>query len=353
MTQRAAITALGCNTSLGGALSACAAMRANLSRPAELPAMVFDSDEGAIPVTGHPVPTAAGFQGEARLLSLALPALRDLMSSVALPPGAPLFLCVALPDLEARGKIAGMGVPRRLGLLDRMVQHSGLPVAPQARHGFPAGPVGLSLAVEAALGLLANVPSATCLVGGVDTLCDDLAIEALAAEGRLKTRDNPAGVQPGEAAAFLLLEAPASAHRRRVKVLGYVGGFGNGQDPAAKNRPALGKGLFQAIRQLAVTSGPLPEGESWFVLDRNGETRRAVDWGYCQQHLAAQMKGLVPAKEWDPAVSLGDTGAANGAIAAQCAVRGFMRGYAPGGTAVILCSSEDGRRAAVRVDRGS
>ena len=350
--QRAEITALGSNTSLGEATTASAAMRAKMSRPAELPAIVFDSEDGAIPVKGHPVPSVAGFQGEARLLSLALPALRELMSSVMLNPGTPLFLCVALPDLETRVRVSGMTSPRKLGLLDKMVQHSRLTVAPQARLGFPAGPAGFSLAMEAALGLLAKTPAAACIVGGVDTLCDDLAIAALAAEGRLKTGDNPVGIQPGEAAAFLLLEA-SPTDRGKANVLGRIGGVGIAQDPTAEDKPAMGKGLFQAIKQLEASSGPLPGAEVWFVVDRNGETGRANDWGACQQQLAAHMKGLVATKEWDPALSFGDTGAASGALAAQCAVRGFTRAYAPHSTAVILSSSDDGRRAAIRVDGGS
>ena len=214
--ERIAITGIGANTSLGGALSVCAAVRARLARPRELPRMAFDAKEGPVPVVGHPVPTVAGFQGEARLLSLAIPALRELVSSTGLDSTAEVALCIGLPDLEARGRAAGTGGPK-LRLLDRMVEYSGVRVPPQARQAIPTGHAGFALAYYCRAGFVGQGRIAACIAGGVDTLCDDLAIDALAAQERLKKGDNPVGLQPGEAAAFVLLESPDGVRRRRDK----------------------------------------------------------------------------------------------------------------------------------------
>ncbi len=348
---RAAITAVAANTSLGGVVGGCAAARANLARPAPLPRMVFDLEEGPVPVIGHPVPAVTGFQGEARLLSLALPALRELARSVGLPSGSPVGLCVALPDLASRAQAAGAPVPPKLRLLERAARHAGAVVLPEARIEFAVGPAGFALAVGAALDLLAQGRVAACIAGGVDTLCDDLAVDALATQGRLKEGENPVGLQPGEAAAFLLLEPLETARRRDVRILGQVAGHALAQDPRTREEPPVGEGLAEALRQLTGDSGALPPGETWFILDRNGEAVRANDWGYCQQRLMARMPGVLPAPEWDPATSFGDTGAASGALAAVAAVRGFTRGHAPGRCGVVLSSSDGGRRGAVRVER--
>jgi 3-oxoacyl-[acyl-carrier-protein] synthase-1 len=348
--QRAAITAIGASTSLGASRAACAAARARLARPAPLPRLAFDSEEGPVPVTGHPVALVTGFQGDARLLSLALPALGEVARSMRLEPGAALGLFVSLPDLETRARAAGSELPARLPLLDRMAADAGLPVAPDLRASYPAGQAGFALAVGSALQLLAQGRAAACIVGGVDTLCDDLAVDALAAQGRLKTGDNPVGLQPGEAAAFLVLEPPESIRRRKAPVLGQVTGCALAHDPRTGDDPPIGQGLAEALRQLAA-GGPLPPGETFFALDRNGESARANDWGCCQQRLTARMPGLLPAPEWDLATCFGDTGAASGALAAQAAVVGFARGYAPGRCAVVVSASDGDRRAAVRIER--
>jgi 3-oxoacyl-[acyl-carrier-protein] synthase I len=349
--ERLAITAVGANTALGGALTACAAIRARLARPAELPRMAFVAEEGPVPVVGHPVPTAAGFQGEARLLSLAIPALRELVRSAGLDANAEVALCLGLPDLEVRVRAAGAAAPPKLGLLDRIIDHSGVRVHAQARHATPTGHAGFALALKAALELLAQGRTTACIAGGVDTLCDDLAIDALAAQERLKTDDNPVGLQPGEAAAFVLLESADAARRRKARALAHLVGISTAEDPRTKDDPPVGEGLALALGRLAAESGPLTPGETWFVSDKNGEAVRANDWGYCQQRVTARMPGLLPTSEWNIATSLGDTGAASGALATVVAIRSFVRGYAPGRCAVILSSSDDRRRAAVRLER--
>ncbi len=313
--------------------------------------MAFDAEEGAVPVVGHPVPTVAGFQGEARLLSLAIPALRELVSSTGLDSTAEVALFIALPDMEARGRVAGTAGPPKLRLLDRVVEFSGVRVAPQARQAFPAGHAGFALALGAALDLLAQGRLAACIAGGVDTLCDDLAVDALAAQERLKSDANPVGLQPGEAAAFVLLESSDAVRRRKAPVLAHVAGIATAEDPRTKDDPPVGEGLALALRRLAAESGALPPGETWFLSDRNGEAVRANDWGYCQQRLTAGMPGLLPTSEWTIATSLGDTGAASGALATAVALRSFARAYAPGRCAVIVSSSDDRRRTALRLER--
>jgi 3-oxoacyl-[acyl-carrier-protein] synthase I len=348
----AVITGFAANTSLGDAVTACAAARAGLSRPARLDALAWDEEDGAVPVVGHPVPTVAGFQDEARLLALALPAVEDAARAASLPADEEIAFLLAVPDLGARSSRAGSERPPPLRVLERLAAVAKIPIAAPLRQAFPADQAGFAAAVGAALRLLASGEIRRCIVGGVDTQCDELAIDALAAAQRLKTGDNPVGLQPGEAAAFLVLETAEGARRRRAPVHGRIAGAAVAADPAGVDRPPVGEGTFAALRQLVEATGPLPRGETFYVLDRNGEAVRASDWGFCLQRLTARMPEALPAAEWDPATSFGDTGAASGALAAQMALRAFARGYAPGRCAVVVGASEAGSRAAVRVEKG-
>jgi 3-oxoacyl-[acyl-carrier-protein] synthase-1 len=230
---------------------------------------------------------------------------------------------------------------------------AGLGAKTPVRRAFSTGNAGFAQAVQAALAVLASREVDRAVVGGVDTLCDSLALEGLAAQGRLKTDDNPVGLQPGEAAAFLLLELAEGVQRRGAQPLAKVVAVGLAQESTAEDAVPTGGALSSAITQLVAAGGPLPAGECWFALDLNGEERRAYDWGCCQPRLVAQMPGVLPAPEWTPATSFGDTGAASGPIAAQMMLRSFARGYAPTRCGVVLSSSDGRERAAVRIDRAN
>jgi 3-oxoacyl-[acyl-carrier-protein] synthase-1 len=347
----AVVTGISANTSLGDAVTTCAAVRARLARPLPLEAEAWTEEDGAVPVTGHPVATVAGFQGEARLLALAVEPLSRLWQESKLGASPEVALLLALPDLQKRAQAAQTTLPQSRSLVDRLASLAGLPAAGAWRRTFALGHAGFATAVDAALKLLAHGDVQTCIVGGVDTLCDEVAIEALTAQGQLKTDDNPVGLQPGEAAAFLLLERPETARQRGARTLARVSGVGIASQPQAEKEPPLGQGLLAALQLLLAATGPLAPGGVFFVLDRNGETARANDWGYCLQRITGRIPGLLPAAQWDPATSLGDTGAASGALGAQLAIRAFARGYAPGVSGIVLSASESGARTALRLEQ--
>jgi 3-oxoacyl-[acyl-carrier-protein] synthase-1 len=351
--QQRYVTSMGANTSLGTAVTACAAARAGLSRRTAFDREVADAEEGFVPLIGHPIAAVSGFEGEARLLALALPALLDLLKDVGRTPLERTGLFLALPDLATRAKMAGASLPRSVGLADRLCKMIGLPVNNSATRTFPDGPVGFALAMRAGMDWLAAGQSNTAIVGAVDSLCHDVALDALAAQDRLKGGDNSSGLQPGEGAAFLLLESGDDVRRRAAKPIASLTAIGMGKESGGDDDLPRGQGLRDAIMQLVAQSGTLPARETWFILDLNGEERRANDWGCCYPQLRLQIPDLLPRPEWYPATSFGDTGAASAALGVQMAISGFSRAYAPGPCAVVLSSSDDGRRAAIRIERAS
>lgn len=349
----ASVTGFAANTSLGDAITAFAAARAGLSRPSALDGDAFDQEDGPVPVIGCSVPTVAGFHGEARLLSLAMPALMELLETAHLDQRENVGFFVAVPDLQARAKVLEAELAPPLGLLNRLARMTELAAPAPLQRAFPSGPAGFAQAIEAGLDLLAKGQARACVVGGIDTLCDPLALDMLAAQQRLKIAENPIGLRPGEAAAFLLLESPTAAPRNGVTPYATVMGTAVAREPPRGDDPPAGEGLTKVIEQLVAESGPLPAGETWFVLDVNGEVTRAQDWGCCHARLAAQMPGTVPAPEWAPAISFGDTGAASAALGVQMVIRAFSRRYAPGRCAVVVSSSDDGQRAAIRIEQAN
>ena len=363
------VTALSSNTSLGGAVTAAAAARAGLCRPTKLEGLAVTERDGPVPVIGHAVPTVRGFQGVARLLSLALPALQALIDDATLPSDEDVGLFLALPSLplpevtaevdpevepEPRPKQAPPPAPadvQATRLVDRLVGLSGLRVAANLRRTFAFGHASFGLATQAALTAVARREVKVCVLGAVDSLCDPRALGALLAQDRLKTEDNPDGLQPGEASIFLVVTTGEEALRRRTSGLARITGAGVAREPRPPKDPVLGEGMMLAIENLIEGTGPLAKGRTFFVVDCNGESRRAVDWGSCQQRLTAAMPGVLDVPEWFPAINFGDTGAASAGLAAQMVIRSFARRHAPRPCAVVLSSSDDGGRSAIRIEQ--
>ena len=86
--------------------------------------------------------------------------------------------------------------------------------------------------------------------------------------------------------------------------------------------------------------------------DLDGGTARATDWGHAAVRVEAQVGGL-PEVLLLPALSLGNTGAASGAVAICAAARSFVRNYAPGDNILLCSSSETGEVGAALISRSA
>jgi 3-oxoacyl-[acyl-carrier-protein] synthase-1 len=350
MNPGVVVTGMTANTSLGDTETACAAARACLARTHPLDQTIFDAVEGPIPIVGHPVAAVSGFQADARLLALALPALVELREANGLDARESIDVCLAVPDLYARARTAGSSEPP----LEKSIVRLGTMAGLGAQGSFTTSLFNhFTKAVEEAQLRLTRGLARLCVVGAVDTLCDDLAIAALATQRRLGTPDHPVGVHPGEAAAFVILERAGTSERASTARLPVVRAASTRRNVRADERAATGEALAAAIAQLVEQSGPLPIRDTWFLLDRNGEEACARNWACGCVRLMTAMPGLLPAPEWDPATAFGDTGIAGCALAFQMAIRAMARGYAPGRCAVVVGCAHETEQAAIRLDRGT
>jgi 3-oxoacyl-[acyl-carrier-protein] synthase-1 len=153
-----------------------------------------------------------------------------------------------------------------------------------------------------------------------DSLIDPLLLEGLGANDRLKMDEQPVGLAPGEAATVLLLESPSSAKRRGASASSCVHAVSQGLE---KQTPSVGRALSKCLADALAArqqSGPF-DGE--FILDLNGENWRAYEWGCALTRLAKRLGRVDPRL---PATSLGDTGAASGALGVGYANHLLWRG---------------------------
>ncbi len=347
----ATITAMGLATSLGvDAATACAAARAGLTRPAELPVWIENvATADPEPVVGYPIPgLAAGFDGVGRLLRVVHLALADLARTadpdrlrqahwlVALPEALPAGPPPDLSDLDAPPQEPPpSSIPR---IAAEAVCAALAPVAgPLPPHRFAAfaGRVGF---VEA-LGHAARLADTgkTAVVGAFDSLVCSALLGELHAHGRLRVAGAQVGLQPGEAGAFVVVEPDGAGALARLG----GGALGREADHLYSGRPALGRVLAEVVER------PPDAGPVWPVSDCNGEMFCGADWG--QAIVRSARLRAASGQTLYPATSVGDTGAASAAVGLVLAVRAFVRGYAPAPTALLLASGALGARGAVYV----
>jgi len=365
LSGKLGITALGMVSSIGdGVVASCAASRAGVVRISALEDIqLWDSEHHELePARGHSIPwVTEGFSGLARLTALASQALLDLLPRTELHAKSRCALFLAAPSdfywqrFEEREELPSRHTFRREqlqhGLLQRILATTPLPVPLQKQSLF-FGEAGFVQGLQLAASQLESGAVDSCIIGGVDSLVEARHAEALDALGLLKGPDNPVGFLPGEAAGFILLERAEAALRRGARVLAILDSSHGHAEPFHRlsRTPSLGRGLAKCIRD---TLEPLPDhGEAprLVIATLNGDAYRANDWGHALVQLRAH-KVLNHSREWYPAATFGELGAASGAAGICMGVRGLERGYVSEEKVLFWVSGDDGSRGALHLSR--
>ena len=354
--MRLAITGLGMVTSVGhDVATACASLRAGMSRPADLGYSVVDekgmADEQVI---GHPLRGITdGFQGVGRYVRIGRMALRDLRAGGQLATTDSRFWDAT---------VVRVGLSRapydEIGVLEEMLEQD-FPVELAAAVPLPVQPdkvvvvfaghaSGLQLIADAARDI-ANRSCERSIVICLDSLVDGDLLRMLEVRNRLKSADRAVGLMPGEAGAAVLVEDERAAVRRRATVLGHIGPIAMAKTPTGGDHGRAGAAMANVI---ATVLRAHPERVPTIYTDLNGEERRAHAWGEAIARVRASGCDF-PGRVLLPALSLGDTGAASGGVAICAAVRSFVRGYAPGGVVAVASAADDGTVAAALLTKAT
>src|SRR5690606_27877314 len=224
----------------------------------------------------------------ARLLSLLDAGWKDLARSFAARHPRATGLYLALPDPRRHERWIESFAPEETvedlregvlsheeapGLVAAALERARFPVKVELRHLALSCRTAFVEALLRAAEDLASGRVQTAVVGGVDSLLDDFTLNALLQTGRLKTSADPTGLQPGEAAAFLALEAtPDDSRPPMAVVIDKVASTEN-------EEPSRGEGLARAILDLHESDASHATEPIWIVSDHNGEARAAEEWG--------------------------------------------------------------------------
>jgi 3-oxoacyl-[acyl-carrier-protein] synthase-1 len=347
--MRLAITGLGLVTSVGhDVVTATGAIRCGMTRPwivdFEVPA---DEGNANTSLTAHPIRGITdGFQGIGRYLRMGTHAVEDLLHDAGLTQeGARFWQGTALYAGLTRTRNEDIDFYDEIleeSLAAEIADHTGLPIPPQLRRVVFGGNAAALLALQAAVEAMEQKQIERAIIVSVDSLLESDTLELLSAARRLKTNETPRGLMPGEAAGAFLVEPLALAQRREARILCTVQGLAleQEQDSRASGARSAGVALSAAISQAV----PPDRALGAIYGDLNGEDARAEEWGNTLVRLSTSHRLDTAAQHW-PAASLGDTGAASGAISVAVGARALWRGQA-GGDVLVWSSSDTGEVAA-------
>jgi 3-oxoacyl-[acyl-carrier-protein] synthase-1 len=328
----------------------CAAVRAGVSRLAELPGFApttrdpgWDPEE---PVVAAAIPgLAPDLPLRARLVSLALQALRALPAQVALTRARlrETAVLVALPLVDPVIRAARIADD----FLPELLDAGGLPEPAVARAAAGGHTAVFELLAEAER-ILADEEAASVILLAVDSYLTSDRLAWLDQMWRLRSDRNVDGFIPGEAAGALFLESQTAVRRRGGRELAVLGAVGRADETNlfSSDLQSTGRALGDAIGRAVADAvpGPCP----WVLCDLNGESYRAYEWGMAMARLPDRLGSV--GRLVHPADCIGDVGAATGAVLVGLAAAGFARGYAPAGEGLLWTVSDGPARAALRIE---
>jgi len=356
-----AITAMGMVSSVGlDVATTCASIRAGIQRPRDIDYFtVLDAEEQEPkPLTGRPIHGYTdGFTSVGLWLRLAIGSAQDMADRGGLPPAEDAAfwsrtgLIAVTPSLATSRFADDRGISEqriREGFLNPLIASLRWPVQPAMTRVLPIGHAGAIDAIRRSAAAVSNGTLDRVIVIAADSYLDPWSLDWLNQSDRLKSDDNPFGLVPGEAGACFLVESDQARSARTAPVLGYAEGasVAAAEQPRPPDAPRLGEGLAQAISG-CIAAAKLAPFSGLMITDLNGEPSRAQDWGSARvrvgQDIAEEAALMLPC------ASLGETGAASGAVAVCLALCALQRGYAGGRHVLIASNSEDGYAASVCV----
>ena len=320
------INRVGAVTPLGlSAPTTCAAFRAGIKVLKDVYFPVFPQRA----VVGATVPVSRQLKAtrEDWIVNLACRALAEAMDGVAKPQEVALLLAVPVPQAgDCAAEDLADRIQRRLRLDFRVVET------------FVEGAADAIIALHRARTLLTSGEVRFCCVGGVDSMVNGKAIEALRKRRALKSEERPMGVMPAEGAGFFLVSACGTVRDPMAVVLGVA-------HSRIDNAPQARARSMQAAFEGSIHDARIDESEvSFTVTDHNGERRRALDFMVSEMRTFRTRRESMP--HWTLHGAMGDSGAAAGALAVVLAATSYHRGYAPGPVGLCAASKEGQRYAA-------
>lgn len=334
----------GACTPLGlSAPTSAAAVRAGI---AAFSKHLFMVDKAGEPMIAARAPYLADdIVGAERFLQLAIPAVRDALTSLTLLTRATqsISVVIGLPTRRP-GLSETIGTRLAANLEGVIKEYCRISEIDAIYSGHSAG----LMAIEVGCRKIQDGSRDFCLVGGVDSYLDPETLVWLDERDQLRSGSNRWGFVPGEAAGFCLLTSKEASERYGLADLVRVVGVATGREENVikTETVCIGRGLSEVVQRVLCALPPKIKIDQ-MICDMNGEAYRADEFGFTMARTSERfvdaVNFLAPADCW------GDVGAASGPLFLSLVSEAGLKGYSKGPHTLVWTSSESGERSAALI----
>lgn len=332
------IRAGGAVTPLGLDLdTTVASLRAGLDRFQEVP---FAGETGLDLKVSRIAGFLEGVPTLARYEALAVQAIEPCLRGLDAAQRATTAVLIGLPWEDRPG------VPEHLAVHLRRHVAERLRLDERAVRCVHGGRTVVMQLLAQADGALRSGRLSGCVVGGVDCLVNAHTLRGLCDAGG-QVKEDWDGFIPGEAAAFVHVQADAPPHGPWGGAAACISGIGQAHERAdgSAQAPWVGAGLSAAYRAAIQAAGVAERQIDLLVNDLNGNRMAFEDAGYAHVRFFRSPRHHL--ETWHVASYLGETGAAAGALELLWAASAMELGHAPGPVAMLSTADRDQRLALV------
>lgn len=276
------------------------------------------------------------------LVNMAARALEEVLSSGNAATEETVVLITPPESFRGHSPFNGANGPVILLAVQSEIGRRFHPLSREIDGGAAAG-VGLLGRVRE---LLRQPGIGQVILGGVDSFLNDRDLARLVGADRLKGASNSQGLVPGEGAVFVrLTRSPNSGAQALAAILGF--GLASEADTVLTERHSQGKAALDALTT-ATSDARMKESDIGFVVSNsNGERYSGWEQMIFRSRFYRTRREKLPIAY--PAMTVGDIGAASGALALAVAADSLSKGYSPGKVAMCEVASEGDWRAAALV----
>lgn len=312
--------------------SSCAAIRAKLNNPSET--RCPDAQDEWI--MAHQVPLEEPWRGLQRLTRMAVLATQECLETAGRVDWnqLPMLLCAA--ERSRPGRVPGIN-ERLAKDIEAELDVTFSDKSALMCHGRP----GIAVALMHARELVYRHGIERVLIVTTDSLVTRCTLAQYEKNHRLLTPMNSNGFMPGEGASAFLVGRPTG--RPELMCTGF--GFAIEQAHIDSEAPLRADGMVRAHKAALDGAGLCMDDIDYRVSDLCGEHYYFKEAHFAFTRLRRQHG--VDNELWHPAQSTGACGATLGGVCIAVARAAFERGYAPGPTALLQFSDDDGHRASV------
>jgi len=275
---------------------------------------------------------------------------RRAWAATILGAGTAMPLLLALPE-------PGCGAPFDRESVVSALQDAAAPIRLEVseRTLFPEGRTGIFRALTEASQLLKSRKFPCVLVGGVDSMCDRESLAHHARRGRTLGPGTRDGILPGEGAGFCILTLSMQVGHRGLSPQGWMVGCALAREPHSflQQKPTQADGLTEAFRQLRQHPIAGTRRVDRILSCQTGESFWAQEFNYAYLRNAPLMPEPLTVNVL--AESLGDSGAAAGAVQLGSALHQFKKlkpAHGDAARVLIYGCADEGQVGACIIEEG-